>query len=68
MSYVELFWIQALKFTVAKKKMLRKIVQDNQRIGKVKLRGAFGVQSEAEIMNLPCALISDKGQSNLCCN
>ena len=45
--------------------MLPEIVQDSQPIGKVKLRGAFGVQTEAEIMNLPCALISDKGQTKV---
>lgn len=42
--------------------MLPEVVQqDSQPIDKVKLRGAFGVQSEAEITNLPCTLISDKG-------
>src|SRR6218665_931585 len=53
------------EITVVNKRMLPEIFQDSQPIGKVKLRGAFGVQSEAEIMNLPCALISDKGQSKV---
>ena len=50
------------EITVVNKMMLPEIVQDSQPIGTVKLRGAFGVQSKTEIMKLPCALISDKGQ------
>ena len=53
------------EITVVNKRMLPNVGEGSQPLGKIKLRGAFGVPSEANLMNLPCMLVSDEGHSKV---